>query len=108
MSGSHAIPPTVYPLIAGQQIPLQKAKLAMALYGKNRHANLHWIQPRYWLTTAERIRYSKDLTMQYLNELCAQIDTVIENVANALPPTFPHALAEQVFEGMRTTRLRKV
>jgi len=95
---------TVYPLIAGQQLSTQKAKLAMVLYGKNRHANLHWIQPRHWLTTAEKIRYSKKLTRQYLNEMCAQIDTVIENVANELPPTFPQALAEHTFEGMRNAR----
>jgi serine/threonine-protein kinase HipA len=95
---------TVYPLIAGQQLPMQKARLAMALYGQNRHANLNWIQPRHWFTTAAKIRYSKELTRQYLNEMCAQIDTVIETVANGLPPGFPPALAEQVFEGMRNTR----
>lgn len=95
---------SVYPLIAGQQLSVRKAKLAMALYGKNRHADLHGIQPRHWLTTAEKIRYSKELTRQYLKEMCARIDTVIENVANELPLGFPPALAEQVFEGMRNTR----
>ncbi len=99
---------TVHPLIAGQQLPTQKVKLAMALYGKTRHANLQWIQPRHWLTTAKRIRYSQELTLQALNDMCAQIDMVIENVANELPTDFPHDLAEQVFEGMRSARDKHV
>lgn len=93
---------TAYPLIVRNQLPIQKLKLAIAVYGtKRKYYSYRKIEPRHWLTTAVRIKYPNELIKKNLEEMFDMIDTVIEQVSLEIPTDFPDYIAESTFSGMR-------
>jgi len=91
---------TAYPLMAQRQLPLQKAKMAMELYGKNRHYHWQRIQPRHWISSAKKAKYSLKTTALCVNEMFGQMDQVIAEVSALLPGNFPGHVSESTFAGM--------
>ncbi len=98
---------TVHPLIKTKQIPIQKVKLAMAVYGsKKKYYTLHKILQRHWLTTAQKVKYSKNLIQNSLNEIFDQVDNVISTVSKLIPSNFPEYIVDSTFQGMKNLRDR--
>ena len=95
---------TAYPIIAKGQLAVQKATLAMALHGKNRHYKIQWIQPRHWISTASTIKYSEKLARRHLGEMFAMVDDVIDTASKELPKNFPENIAAHTFDGMHKVR----
>jgi serine/threonine-protein kinase HipA len=109
--GSYRLTPiydvlSVYPLMQSNAIPRQKAKMAMALRGTSKNHYL-WskIQPRHFLSTAKAIQFPQKKAQQILTEMLERASDVAAQVAEILPPRFPHNISEPILQGM--TRLAK-
>ena len=91
---------SAWPIIGkrANEIPLDKAKLAMALPGRRPHYRLPEIQRRHFeelgkaigLTSIDRI----------IDETIEKTPEVVRNVQGTLPRNFPSRLAERIFAGM--------
>jgi serine/threonine-protein kinase HipA len=92
---------SAYPILGkgANQLAPQKAKMAMAMAGKNRHYKWSEIQPRHWLQTAAAVGLG-ETAQDDVDRLLAQASTVVETVAGRLPPDFPVRVADPVFEGL--------
>jgi serine/threonine-protein kinase HipA len=79
------------------QLPVQDAKLAMAVAGKNRHYKLVDIQPRHWQALAERVGGSA---------LGERMQAIVDAAPRAferikLPRGFPQSVISPITEGVR-------
>ncbi len=97
---------SVHPLIANGQLQERKAKMAMAMLGKNRHYLLNEILGRHLLDTAKQAKFSTTRARQIIQAMFEQLDSVIAQVSTHLPQTFPQAIADSIFTGMQHQRDR--
>jgi serine/threonine-protein kinase HipA len=79
-----------------------KAKLAMAVSGKNRHYAFRDIQRRHFNAMAPRCSYGPDAE-PIIQRLIAQTPGVIARVSAELPEGFPAKVSDRIFEGLRKT-----
>jgi serine/threonine-protein kinase HipA len=77
-----------------------KAKLAMAVSGKNRHYAFRDIQRRHFNAMAQRCSYGRDAE-PIIQRLIADTPAVIARVAGELPEGFPPKVSNRIFEGLR-------
>lgn len=89
----------------GNQWSWHKAKLAMAVAGKNRHYLMKDIQRRNFNAMASRCFYGPDAE-PLIGRLIDATPAAIETVAAALPKGFPERVAERIFDGLRTSAER--
>jgi serine/threonine-protein kinase HipA len=82
------------------QIAPEKARMAMAVSGKNRHYRWSAIQRRHWLDTADACDLGPEAE-QLIIELAERTPTVLEHVSALLPDDFPRAVAKPIFEGLQ-------
>lgn len=80
------------------QLPLQDAKLAMAVAAKNRHYNLVEIQPRHWRALAERVGGSA--LWERMQSLVDAAPRAFERIK--LPRGFPESVISPITEGVRS------
>ena len=92
---------SAYPIFKGKGIPPQKAKIAMALQGKNKQYLWSKIQPRHFQSTAQYVGFSSEQTGKLLHEMAMQTTNVIHNVEQQLPPEFPSHISDAIFEGLK-------
>jgi serine/threonine-protein kinase HipA len=92
---------SAYPLMTPSGIAPQKAKMAMAVRGKNRH--FHWatILPRHYVAMAKSVAFSATRAADLLEEMAAQTDAVITRVERHLPNDFPAFISDPIFSGLR-------
>lgn len=83
------------------QLAPERARMAMAALGQNRHYDWSRILRRHWVGTARACGIAGDVTQTLIDELVANTPAVISRVTAVLPPTFPAQLADSVFAGMR-------
>ena len=76
----------------------------MALKGKNNHYLWHNLQRRYFLQMAKAANYSTQRAEIIMNEMLAQVDSVIQRVSEQLPESFPVHISQPIFYGMRRVR----
>jgi serine/threonine-protein kinase HipA len=84
------------------QLPIEKAKLAMAVRGKSAHYRINEIQPRSWRALAENTG---------IPNLWSTMQTHVENIGPAidsLEGTLPSAFPERVFTMIRDGVRRQV
>lgn len=79
------------------QTPLQDAKLAMAVAGRNRHYRIVEMQPRHWRALAERVGGAS---------LWARLQALVEAAPRAferidLPRGFPESVISLISDGVR-------
>jgi serine/threonine-protein kinase HipA len=79
-----------------------KARLAMAVSGKNTHYAFRDIQRRHFNAMAPRCSYGPDAE-PVIQRLIAQTPGVIERVAAELPESFPAKVSDRIFAGLRKT-----
>lgn len=97
---------SAYPLAAKKQIEWSKLKMAMALKSKNKHYLWNMIQLRHWLIMAKRCQFSEFLMQEIIDEVCDNMEGVIQKVSQTLPPSFPRYICEPIFSGMRQIKKR--
>jgi len=91
---------SAWPVIGkrSDQIPQQRAKMAMAIRGRNAHYRLHEIQTRHWQTLAKK--HGGQPTWDYFLSLVHQTEAAIARVKEQLPSSFPALVAKAIFSGM--------
>lgn len=92
---------SAYPILGtkANQLAPQKARMAMAAIGKNRHYKWAEIQPRHWLTTATACGLETHARAD-IDTIVARTPGVVEKVSGMLPGGFPVSVAEPIFAGM--------
>jgi serine/threonine-protein kinase HipA len=88
------------------QLPAQRASLAMAVRGRNAHYRIAQILPRHWIAHGQRVGFTVAQVEAMIETVAGATERVIGEVAAQLPGDFPLDVAESVFAGMR--RLARV
>jgi serine/threonine-protein kinase HipA len=91
---------SAWPIIDNGPNSLQykKVKLAMAVRGTSLHYKLAEILPRHWEAVA--VRSGIPLMWEAMCAMVQGAPTAMDAVSKELPPSFPGALVESVFEGV--------
>ncbi len=87
-------------MFASTGIQEKKAKMAMAFEGKNRQYHFSMIQPRHFVSTAERVGFSSQKAVEMLRQMAAQTEQVIADVTAKLPVGFPQLISSTIFSGL--------
>lgn len=92
---------SVWPIIGAgpNQWSWHKAKLAMAVDGKNRHYLLKDIQRRHFNATAQRCGYGESAE-PLMERLLKRVQGAIEETNALLPEGFPQRVADTIFGGV--------
>ena len=102
---------SAYPILGtgANQLAPQRAKMAMAVMGKNRHYKWTEIQPRHWLTTAAAVGLDSTVR-EDIGNLVQRTPQVIREVSSVLPEGFPTHVSETIFDGLSAaaTRLAEI
>jgi len=97
---------SAFPLFDAGGIPVKKAKMAMALQGKNRQYHFAMIQPRHFISTAAFAGYSQEAVRRLLAEMAERTGDVIASVRAELPSDFPMQVSEAIFKGLASQAAR--
>ncbi len=92
---------SAYPILGkgANRLAPQKARMAMAVTGKNRHYKWLEIQPRHWLTMAASVGLDSTVD-EDLHSLVSEAPKVVDSVSGLLPDQFPDSVATPVLEGL--------
>lgn len=99
---------SAYPILGhgANQLAPERARMAMAVTGQNRHYEWTRIHRRHWISTANACGISQDVAQTMIEELAANTPAVIANVTAALPTTFPVNVANSIFDGLRAAAVK--
>lgn len=91
------------------QFSRHKAKLAMALLGKNRHYHFKNVQRRHFNSTAA-LCFQRADAEDLIAQVLQAVPSAIAQVAAQLPNGFPERVAASIFKGLRNSaeRLEKM
>jgi serine/threonine-protein kinase HipA len=92
---------SAYPILGSgkNQLAPQKAKMAMAVTGKNRHYKWSEIQPRHWIATAKTIGL-ESTAAEDISRLVADTPAVIEKITRSVPSEFPREVLDPIVDGL--------
>jgi len=85
---------------AASQITRHKAKLAMAMRGKNKHYHFNEVKRRHFNEMACKY-FARSSAEDVIREVLERTPTAIENVARRLPEGFPGQVVERIFSGLQ-------
>lgn len=91
---------SAHPSIEKKQLPYEKAKLAMAVVGKNKHYKIKDITKRHWLQTAKKAQFSESEMNALIDEIIEDTPRVIKTLEKKLPRSFPSEVSDSIFKGM--------
>ncbi|HZL47144.1 MAG TPA: hypothetical protein VFC28_13045 [Opitutaceae bacterium] len=91
---------SAWPLIGrgAEKLDWHKAKLAMAVEGKNRHYLWDGIHARHWIETAKRCGIADMEAI--IADIVSRTPAVIDRVQAAIPKGFPAQIADSIFDGV--------
>mgnify|MGYP003150047746 CR=1 FL=1 len=92
---------SAYPLMAQGSMAKEKAKMAMAVKGRNRHYRWARIEPRHFLATAEGVGYSAERASAIIAGIVDRAEQAISSVENTIPVGFPASVGEPILEGVK-------
>ena len=92
---------SAYPIMGKNagKIQVQKAKMAMAVWRKNRHYLWSEIRREHFLKTALDCKVPD--AVKIVDELLDRSATAIDKAGDKLPPKFPMHVADTIFDGLR-------
>jgi len=92
---------SAYPILGGgrNQLAPQKAEMAMAVSGKNRHYKWSEIQARHWISTAAKVGLEATVREDILTS-AEQAPGVVKRVAALIPSDFPEIVSGRIFEAL--------
>jgi len=82
------------------KIAPQRAKLAMAIKGKENHYHIQTIRRRHWNAYAQTLGLGAAVAEQLIEDLLARAQDVVAAVGQELPTDFPQDLAADIFDGL--------
>jgi len=91
---------SAWPIIGGRsdQIPLQRASLAMSLRGKSPHRKLQEIQTRHWQELAQQTGHPEAFSAMI--SLVHAVPDALSQIEHLLPAEFPEYIWHSIREGM--------
>ena len=92
---------SVHPLMANGTMAKQKASMAMAWEGKNRHYRWEKIQQRHILNTASRAGLSHKHATSMMEDIRERVPAVIDHVDKILPSGFPPHIVDPIIDGLK-------
>ncbi|NIF42495.1 type II toxin-antitoxin system HipA family toxin [Burkholderia sp. Tr-862] len=94
---------SAHPIIGTRrnQLPPRRARLAMAVCGKNRHYVIADIQPRHWIAQGARVGLTEDEVRAAMAGVAERTEPAIADVASRIPADFPADVSDAIFDGMR-------
>ena len=95
---------SAHPIIGtkSNQIPIQKAKMAMAIKGSKNYYHIQQIQRRHFVHHAIEVGISKDDADKLIAEIINVTESVSQKLYQLLPETYPRELADKILQGMLT------
>ena len=92
---------SAYPILGHgkNQLAPEKVRMAMAVYGKNRHYKWAEIQARHWISTAAWVGLVSTAEEDILG-LAQQAQSVVERVSARLPTDYPESVSGPIFNGI--------
>jgi serine/threonine-protein kinase HipA len=92
---------SAWPIIGkkANQLPYQKAKMAMAVRSKNAHYKLSEIHRRHWQDLAQRSGVVG--AWNAMENMAQRLGGVLSQVESDLPDGFPARVAQSIFDGTR-------
>ena len=94
---------SAYPIIgkSQHQIPSQKLKIAMAVYGKNK--NYHWgkIKIRHWVETGKICGFTEKHVKDIIDEIVSCFLGTMEKVEDEIPDGFNNEVASLILQGVK-------
>lgn len=92
---------SAYPVMGKKaaKIQGQKAKMAMAVWGKNRHYRWSEIRREHFLKTAADCKVPD--ADRIIDELIERTSSAIDKAGEKLPPKFPVGVLDAIFDGLR-------
>jgi len=93
---------SAHPIIGNgpNQLAPQRAKLAMAIRGRNAHYRMHDVQRRHWTAQALRAGLGPAFAENLIEELVQEVPRVVDSVQAQLPDGFPADLADSILQGL--------
>jgi len=88
------------------QIPRQKATLAMAVRGSNNHYLIDEIQARHWIEQARQVELGNGVADAIIAEVIASTESVVNSVSAQLPADFPAGLADAILSGLKKQSIK--
>jgi serine/threonine-protein kinase HipA len=85
---------------------MQKIKMAMAVYGANRHYEWNRIEPRHWVETGRRCGIAEETAKRLMKEISESAEGVLERVGQRIPSSFPNPLQEAILSGVKSSARR--
>lgn len=91
---------SAWPIIGNQrnQLPYQKARLAMAIRSKNTHYKISEIYPRHWKEFCIKLGVPEAFDEMY--HIASRIVAAIEEIEKVLPAKFPMQLIASIMSGV--------
>ena len=83
-----------------------KVKMAMAVWGRNRHYSWDQIRREHFLRTGSSCGLTEAICNGILEEMIRKTPSVIQHVSGALPADFPDHVASSIFQGLEQTAKR--
>lgn len=95
---------SAWPVIGSKasQVPIQKARLAMAIHSQGAHYKIKDIQRRHFHHLAKQMGIGAAVG-SIIDEVIALTPTVINAVASELPPAFPSKVSDKIFAGLKNS-----
>lgn len=91
---------SAFPIFESRGIEVKKAKMAMALQGKNKQYNFSMIRPRHFISTAAKVGFSPKAATQLMVAMAEKTGAVIAAILPQLPEDFPEHISKAIFAGL--------
>ena len=82
------------------QLAPQRAKLAMAVRGRNAHYRMHDVQRRHWTAQAMHAGLGPAFAETLIEEVLREAPRVVDRVQVQLPNGFPADVADSILQGL--------
>ena len=93
---------SAHPVIGNgaNKISVRRAKLAMAVHGKNTHYLINDIRRSHWVSEGQRVGLAPEYVDDMIDVVTARTEIVIAEVFAQLPKDFPKDVSDAIFAGM--------
>lgn len=93
---------SAHPIIGSKndQIPIQKAKMAMEIKGSKNYYHVQQIQRRHFINHAIEVGFSLSEADKLISEIIDKTELVIQIIYKLLPDAYPKELANKILQGM--------
>lgn len=92
---------SAYPVVghSAGKLPEEKARMAMAVWGKNRHYRWSEIRRKHFISTATDCGLGA-IVKEIVDDVVARADQIVTEANSRLPPGFPQSVAGPIFDGV--------